>query len=56
MLLACGGTVSKQDADAGRAQTRTIPLCVGSPPESHSLCQSLRYGDKGYCNAWVACH
>lgn len=68
LLTGCGGAASDTDAPADAtdatpdaaapaqtSQKRVIPLCEGSPAESPELCQELRYGDHGYCNAWGAC-
>ena len=63
VLLACGGgaedgPLPDEPVDAAPAapEEPVIPLCEGSPAQTPELCQELRYGIRGYCNFWHACH
>lgn len=62
---ACGGEApepepvgAEEPAPAAPAvpAERVIPLCDGSLAQAPELCQELRYGTRGYCNFWHACH
>ncbi len=61
LVCACGAeadeviVVEAEPAAAQPEERPEVPLCEGSPPASPALCQSLRYGDQGYCNRWVDC-
>lgn len=62
MLCGCAGAAEDEplaeesDATPPVEEMRPeTPLCEGSPPASPALCQSLRYGDHGYCNFWREC-
>ena len=60
LALACGAEADEavlveQAAPAAAEERPEVPLCEGSPEPAEGLCQSLRYGDRGYCNRWVDC-
>lgn len=64
LLCACGAEAEadevivdeSQEPPAAQPEQRPeTPLCEGSPEPDGVLCQSLRYGDRGYCNFWRKC-
>lgn len=64
VVMGCGAAVDDEPAAEEQAEPaaevvepaeRVIPTCPSSQPQSPELCQQLRYGDRGYCNAWVDC-
>ena len=62
VLCACGAEADEPVAEPDVASDATpdepehvTPLCAGEDEPLPGECQTLVYGDKGYCNRWAAC-